>query len=244
MRHRAFTLIELLVVIAIIAALAAMLLPAIHMVRQAAQKSVCLSNLRQMSIAMLGYANDNDGYVPNFSTAAPDVRMWYITIADYIDSSVAGPGNYNGFWDKCPSRASDPVWKANKLASGWDYSYSYNATPMKTRGGDEGVLCNNFAYAGGSQTARDFNLSEITKPSQRAAFYDADSFWGQTGGNASDKHCGYQRTHNRHGRYNCYGFYDGHAAPLTWTFAKGAAAMAESWDGTYANRSFPEDYDQ
>jgi prepilin-type N-terminal cleavage/methylation domain-containing protein/prepilin-type processing-associated H-X9-DG protein len=62
--RRGFTLIELLVVIAIIAILAAMLLPALGRAKDSGKKANCLSNLRQIGLGMVLYAEDNRGLVP------------------------------------------------------------------------------------------------------------------------------------------------------------------------------------
>lgn len=61
MRRKQFTLIELLVVIAIIAILAAMLLPALSRSRETSRRSVCMSNLHEISLGLFQYAGDNDG---------------------------------------------------------------------------------------------------------------------------------------------------------------------------------------
>jgi prepilin-type N-terminal cleavage/methylation domain-containing protein len=60
-RTRAFTLVELLIVIGIIAALAALLLPAVGRAREMSRRAVCLSNIRQLSMAWLAYANEHRG---------------------------------------------------------------------------------------------------------------------------------------------------------------------------------------
>ena len=64
MRLRGFTLIELLVVITIIAVLIAMLLPAVQSAREAARRATCLSNLKQMGIALHNYHDAHRVFPP------------------------------------------------------------------------------------------------------------------------------------------------------------------------------------
>jgi len=65
----AFTLVELLVVIVIIAMLAGLLLPVLSSMRARGDNIQCISNLRQIGIAIGAYAGDNDGLLPGPAVA-------------------------------------------------------------------------------------------------------------------------------------------------------------------------------
>ena len=71
-KQRGFTLIELLVVIAIIAILLAILLPALHRVREQGRRVVCMSNLKQLSLAWIMYADENEGKLVNGAAGFSD----------------------------------------------------------------------------------------------------------------------------------------------------------------------------
>ena len=71
MRRRAFSLVELLVVIAIVAILIAILLPSINRARDQANRTVCISNLRQVGMAISMYVHDCGEFPPSVIITTP-----------------------------------------------------------------------------------------------------------------------------------------------------------------------------
>ncbi len=148
-----FTLIELLVVVAIIAILAAILFPVFARARENARRTSCMSNLKQIGLAFISYAQDYDerypsvnwtggSYVwPNGSTSA--ANPWYLKIYPYVKSVQV----FN-----CPSAPDNLKWTGAYL--GGPFSYGANL---------------DFFTSGGSQL-----LSGIDKPSQTVMVVDSN----------------------------------------------------------------------
>lgn len=85
--RRAFTLIELLVVISIIALLIALLLPAIMQAREAARRTQCKNNLKQIGLALHNYHSSNKSFPIGARSQSGFGPSWFVGILPFIDQA-------------------------------------------------------------------------------------------------------------------------------------------------------------
>jgi len=145
MTRRGFTLIELLVVIAIIAILAAILFPVFAKAREKARQSSCSSNVKQIMLAVLQYAQDYDEILPGRRKQALGITpTWNCGAGWVLWVGLVDPYIKNSQVFRCPSRGTTAL------------GYGYNP-------------------CGGDADAGTLSLGQITDPANRVKIGDAYS---------------------------------------------------------------------
>jgi prepilin-type N-terminal cleavage/methylation domain-containing protein/prepilin-type processing-associated H-X9-DG protein len=221
MKPRAFTLIELLVVIAIIALLAAILLPALSRAKAAARATQCLSQMRQLGLAVCLYADSNEDAFPRsqHSAFAHGELPWERSLAPLLGSTTTLWTNLLHRIYHCPSdRRALP--------------YSYGLNVYYELGPEDD-------YEGKPQTWR--RTAEVPHPTATILFAESGSgsdasmgadhimpnFW-VTAADASDV------AQNRHATRANYNFADGHAQALKFPATYAPENHMDQWNPSLA----------
>lgn len=178
-KRRGFTLIELLVVIAIIAVLIALLLPAVQAAREAARRSQCVNNLKQIGLAMHNYHQTNNVFPMGMSANAGGGPG---------DSDPTAQGLGQG-WDGWSAQSMLlPYMEQSPIYNAINYSWAVRISP---------------AY-GINSTASNSKIASFLCPSDgRAGQVNINNYYGSTGTSVAIYQ--QQSTGIFAARYTCYG---------------------------------------
>ncbi|MFA9478820.1 type II secretion system protein [Phycisphaerales bacterium AB-hyl4] len=212
----AFTLIELLVVISIIAILIAILLPALQAARGAAQSAVCMSNLRQMTLGTLMYAEDNQRQKPHFASEHGHPGPWLTYEGGYITTSIM----------HCPSiLQSAPEDFDVQMRETYGIPHHHNAgfRDPNVQQEVQDLLVNHYTPSGAGILLRTIDLNRLEQLQDASRFmFFVDTVNAASGRqsyqwsrNTFDSGFFYRGIHLRHGGAANAAFHDGRAESMT-----------------------------
>jgi prepilin-type N-terminal cleavage/methylation domain-containing protein len=245
---RAFTLVEMLVVFAIIGILAALLLPAVNRAKASAQRTACLSNLKQIGVGVLMYSSESDDKAPK-RTGVDTNRVLSVfgykkLLQDYVGGAGSGASNAGLF--ACPADkfhytvSNGFVVVVNEPLHGQSFvefsSYGFNGLNSDTNRSSLwqqrfGIDVSRFGVAG-------ISVSAIKNPSRTIMVAEASAFepfsWHKPQKPFSSTNRKFKDS------MNTIGFVDGHVA-YTKMFWKDTSASGIELSGCFLDS--PADYD-
>lgn len=173
-RSGAFTLVELLVVIGIIALLISILLPALSKAKETANRTACLSNLRQLSMGTIMYANGNRGCFPHTAplTGKAQTADWiFWRPTDNLQDSALAPylGGISPKLMRCPT---DQVEGHKNGTNAYKYSYVMNSELGAWDDTKKTYFQQAINYDATSDIA--IKLTEVRNSSEKIMFYEED----------------------------------------------------------------------
>jgi len=221
---KGFTLIELLVVIAIIAILMAILIPTLHRAREQGQRAACLSNLKQLTVAWMMYADENDNKIVHACTGKPGESP--------IPADEDGWVHWAGYSDATTDEAQIRALKEGALFIYCGTEKLYKC-PIGMRGEMRTYSIVDSMNGWPSTGPHIKKRTQITRPGERTVFldegwvtfaswsipYDRESWWGSAvtqpgilaGGNRN-----FDPPPVRHGDGTDFSFADGHSEYWKW----------------------------
>ena len=190
-RHsNAFTLIELLVVIAIIAILAAILFPVFAQAKESAKKTVCLSNQKQIGLALTMYATDNDDYMLYTDwicgTYVGSGNVPWPTVPDLLYPYVKNAGVFT-----CPDFAAG-YWAFNEPYLSSDFPLCKSTQISSTSLYHLGYGVNGLLMLGYLQSAP-YSMTSLLYPANTGVFGESDGQDGSFIGYCINDGTGYHR---------------------------------------------------
>lgn len=201
LKSRAFTLVELLVTISIVGLLAALGIPAIQTARETASVGGCMSNLRQLTTAILTASADNQGIIysgPYWAFSNNTITNGYLWAGGYVkDPKVF----------LCPhGRKSAPLWSGSRVCH-----YSINVTPGDLPGCDF-LLLNRIKNTSKAIMLFEEATTTTAQSDDSRAYMDTNSMPNTTG----DAFLFTERNGMvNHRKKGCVSFYDGSVISLT-----------------------------
>ena len=222
-RKTGFTLIELLVVIAIIAILMAVLMPALNRAREQGKRAACLSNLKQLTLAWIMYADENDDKIVAAGTASDAWVRW--------------------------TRNQSEEQGLEGIRSGLLFRYCPDVKLYKCPTGVRGEVVtyaivdamNGYSEGPGTETRMIKRRIQIKSPSKRAVFIDEGRMSPNSWTIWYDREQWFDQIMARHGDGTNFSFADGHSAYWKWKDPRTiqvAEMDYDMWQGSSAWNDF------